>query len=119
MLAGIIIGITMNVFLGILLISLSFPLLKGEISRNASFGFRFPSAFQSDEIWNKTNHYGAKWLIRWSAALIILSAASSSILALPIDKSIAVIVLISLPVVCICVPMLQTYQFSKHISAQS
>ncbi len=119
MVVGIIIGSMMNLFLGFLLISLSVPLLKGNTPRNATFGFRFKSAFQSDEVWKKTNQYGAKWLIRWSALLMILSIASLSVLVLPIAIPVADIGLIFLPIVCVCAPMLQTYQFSKRIATQS
>lgn len=74
-----IVGVS-NVFVAILCIATSIPLLKGCIKRNSWYGIRIRKAFVSEENWKKINEYGARAIIRWSL-LILLAGLLLSIAA--------------------------------------
>ena len=64
-----------NLFLGIVLIAISIPLVKRRIGPNHWYGFRIPKAFQSNELWYDINAYGGRQLIIWAIPTIITGVA--------------------------------------------
>ena len=64
-----------NLFISLLCIGISIPLLCGKIKRNHWYGVRIPKAFVSEDNWNKINQYGAKAMIYWSIPVLVLGIA--------------------------------------------
>jgi len=69
--ANLVLGLTW-ILLGLFMIGISIPLLKGKIKMNHWYGFRFMKSFESTENWYKINRYGAQRMILWSAVLMVL-----------------------------------------------
>ena len=72
---GITLGIS-NVFVGIMFIAISIPLVKRKVSMNKVYGVRIKKAFESEDDWYKINAYGGKQLILWSLPIILLGIAT-------------------------------------------
>ena len=98
-----------HILIGILMIGLSIPMLKGKIKMNHGYGFRFRKSFESDKNWYKINKYGAKRLIIWSA---ILTAIGITTLFLP-PSAIGNNLLLIAPLILI-IPALESYVFAKR-----
>jgi hypothetical protein len=58
--------------LGLLVGILSIPLLLGWIPRNRFYGVRVPAAFASEENWYAINSFGAKRLLLFAAAPVLM-----------------------------------------------
>ena len=86
----------MHLFVAFVLIGISIPLVKGQISMNRMYGIRFKKSFESDENWYKINKYGGQQLIKWSIPLALFGVVS---FFLPIEKS-PVLFLLSLSFRC-------------------
>jgi uncharacterized membrane protein len=59
-------------FLPLLVIAVSVPLILGKVPRNHWYGFRTPKTLSSDSVWYPANRIGGKYLC--TAALIELVA---------------------------------------------
>jgi hypothetical protein len=59
-----------NIFIGVILIVLSIPLVLKKVKMNHLYGFRFTKSFASDENWYSINHYGGKLFLYWSLPII-------------------------------------------------
>lgn len=68
-----ILGIT-YIFVGLLLIVLSIPLVSSKVGRNALYGIRIGKSFESDENWYAINRYGGKVLIVVGVITAVLGA---------------------------------------------
>ena len=64
-----------NVFVGIVLIAISIPLIKRRIAPNPWYGIRITKAFQSNELWYDINEYGGRQLLAWAIPMIIAGIA--------------------------------------------
>lgn len=69
-----ILGIT-YIFVGLLLLILSIPLISSKVSRNALYGVRIGKSFESDENWYAINKYGGKVLIVVGVITAVLGAS--------------------------------------------
>lgn len=69
-----ILGIT-YIFVGLLLIVLSIPLISSKVGRNALYGVRIGKSFESDENWYAINKYGGKVLIVVGVITAVLGAS--------------------------------------------
>ncbi|MEZ5405885.1 MAG: SdpI family protein [Verrucomicrobiia bacterium] len=61
-----------NVFVALLCIVTSIPLLKCRVKRNRWYGMRIRKAFVSEENWKKVNEYGARAIIRSSVLILVM-----------------------------------------------
>ena len=68
-----------HVSIGLLVIGLAVPLLRGRVRMNAWYGVRLPQAFRSEANWYALNRYGAIQLIFFGAALIVLGVVAALI----------------------------------------
>ena len=59
--------------IGLLMVALSIPLLKGKIKKNLWYGVRIPKSFESEENWMVINQYGARRFIQFSLGFFLLS----------------------------------------------
>ena len=108
---NIIFGI-MHIFTALIIIGISIPLVKGEISMNKFYGIRFKKSYDSDESWYKINKYGGQQLIKWSIPLGLFGIVS---FFLPIEKS-PVLYLTSLCVpLIIIVPVVTSYLYARKL----
>ena len=64
-----------NIWMGLLFIAISLPLILRMIPMNGLYGFRIPKAFISAELWYDINAYGGKQMILWSFIMIAVSIA--------------------------------------------
>ena len=101
-----------NIFVGILLIALSIPLVKRQIPMNHSYGVRVKKAFESKENWYKINEYGGKQLIGWSIPLVLLGVATFFI---PLDEEGIIIPLIACAPLIVLVPAFMSIIYAKKL----
>lgn len=61
------------VSVGVLLIALSIPLIRGKIPPNGLYGFRTPRTMSDPGIWYPANTYAA-WRLLWVGIVIAIAA---------------------------------------------
>jgi hypothetical protein len=57
---------------GMVLVAVSWPLIKGKIGRNYFYGIRIREAFESDERWRDINAYGGRMILRYGIGIMVL-----------------------------------------------
>lgn len=62
--------------LALLVVLLSVPLVRGNISRNAFYGVRTKVTLASDENWYRANAYGGKQLLIWAVPMFLAGAVA-------------------------------------------
>lgn len=72
---GAIIGL-LNVFLGVVVIGIAYPLAKGKVAMNRTYGVRVRQSFESEEKWYKINRYGGRKLMIWGAIIAVIGVAA-------------------------------------------
>ena len=75
---GLVIGL-LNVFLGLLIVAIAFPLARGKVGMNHWYGVRVRQSFESEEKWYKINRYGGRQLMIWGVIIAALGAAAAFI----------------------------------------
>lgn len=95
--------------LGIIVILVCIPLYLGKIKMNSAYGFRFGKAFESDENWYSINKYGAKLLMGWAVAIMIVG-----IVCLYIDPQ-SVLTVAKISFLSLIVPIAQTFRYAKRL----
>ncbi len=108
---NIILGIS-NIFIGILMIIISIPLVQKSISMNKIYGVRFKKSFESEENWYKINAYGGKQLIIWSVPLIIFGVVT---FFLPLKNNELRIILVACAPMIVLVPAVISYIYSRKL----
>ena len=66
--------------IALVIMGLSWPLVRRKIRRNQLYGIRIPEALKSEERWLEINEYGGRLLLRWGIALAVTAGIG---LALP------------------------------------
>ena len=105
-----------NLFAGIVVLGLAWPLYQGRISRNHWYGFRTRKSLSSDEVWYATNKYGAKVMLPWAAALTGLGTAT---LFMPLKGHPGPAILISLAPLGVLIPAIQTAIYCHRLTSGS
>ena len=108
-----IVGLVVYIILGSLFTILLIPLLLGKVKMNRIYGIPMTESYKSEENWYKLNKYGAKRLIIWSLALIVLGVII--LVFSPINNYILFIAAIILPGALFAIPMLDIYGYAKKI----
>jgi len=108
---SIAIGIA-HMFVGLIIILICVPLLKGKIGMNESYGIRFKKSYESEENWYKINRYGARQLIIWSVILFVFGAVT---LFIPFEGKSWLVLTVSIAPLIIVIPVIKSYQFSKRL----
>ncbi|RQW64379.1 SdpI family protein [Vibrio viridaestus] len=65
-----------NIFLGLIIVVISIPLLRRKIRMNPWYGIRHKASFHSTDNWFLINEFGAKKLISWSYYVIAFGVAT-------------------------------------------
>jgi uncharacterized membrane protein len=98
--------------IGLAMIGLALPLVRGRIRRNSFYGVRFPQSFQSDEAWHAINRYGGKRLIVWAVPLVLVGIGC---LFLPLRSHPALALVAGFaPLVLVLAPALQAWRFARR-----
>jgi uncharacterized membrane protein len=66
-------AVLIYVFVGLLLIAVAVPLIRGRVRRNLLYGFRTPKTLSDDSIWFPANEYAGRKFLK---AGVITSAAA-------------------------------------------
>jgi hypothetical protein len=109
--AGICLGLT-NIFVAILIIGISIPLVMRKIPMNRFYGVRFKKSFESDENWYKINHYGGKQLIAWSIPLLIIGILT---FVFPVREDSMLTTLIGCAPLIVLVPAYLSYKYASKL----
>lgn len=67
--AGILIAI-MDILVGVMVIMIAGPLIRGEVKRNPWYGVRLSQSFESEERWREINCYGGRQLRTWASFIL-------------------------------------------------
>ncbi len=62
----------MNILTGVLMAAASWPLIKGKVAPNRTYGIRTKLAFSSEENWYKVNRRGGTLLFRIAFPIVIV-----------------------------------------------
>jgi hypothetical protein len=95
--------------LGIVVILVCIPLHFGRIKMNSAYGFRFGKAFESEANWYSINKYGAKLLMGWAVAIMIVGIA-----CLCIDPQ-SVLAVAKISFLSLIVPLAQTFRYARRL----
>lgn len=100
------------IFVGLLLIVLSIPLISSKVSRNALYGVRIGKSFESDENWYAINKYGGKVLI---VVGIITAVLGVSYIFIGDVSNTLDIILSFLPIIIILLGCIVAYLHAKKL----
>ena len=101
------------VAMGLLLIIICIPLLRGAIGPNPWYGVRLPKSFASPEVWYEVNRYGAKQVILWSLPILLLGIICFFV-PLKQNQTLAMLLAIA-PLVLLVVPAVKIFRFLKSL----
>ena len=79
---SLILGLS-NLFSGLLILGLMWPLYQGRIGRNSLYGVRTKKTLSSDEVWYAVNKYAAQRMLPYAAMIAGIGAAA---FFLPLEK---------------------------------
>lgn len=102
-----------HIFVALLVIGISIPLVYNKIPMNRLYGVRFKQSFASEENWYKINAYGGRQLIMWSIPLLLLGVASLFFLPLA-GRQLWTTMIACAPLIYL-VPTLISYLYAKHL----
>jgi uncharacterized membrane protein len=101
-----------NIFVGVLFIAISLPLVMGKIPMNSFCGVRFKKSYESEENWYKINRYGGQQLIIWSIVLVILGVST---IFSPIKESHGFTSISLCAPLIVLIPAFKSYMYSKKL----
>lgn len=102
-----------NIYVGILLIVISIPLVMRKVPMNKLYGVRLKKSFESDENWYKINAYGGKHLILWATVLVLIGIGTSFI---PLEEDSRTITLIASTPALIFIPvMIAIFRYARKL----
>jgi uncharacterized membrane protein len=108
---SIILGVS-NIFVALIIIGMSIPLVLSKIPMNHIYGVRFSKSFESEDNWYKINKYGGKKLIAWSIPLILFGILT---FFLPLKGHVVLTTLIACAPLIVVIPAYMSYKFSKRL----
>lgn len=95
--------------LGIIVILVCIPLYLGKIKMNSAYGFRFGKAFESEKNWYSINKYGAKVLMWWAVAIMVVG-----LVCLYIDPQ-SVLTVAKISFVSVATPIVLTFRYARRL----
>ena len=108
---NIIFGI-IHIFTSLVIIGISIPLVKDQISMNRIYGIRFKKSYESEDNWYKINKYGGRQLIIWSIPLGLFGIIS---FFLPIENSPGLYLISLCAPLIIIVPVVTSYLYARKL----
>lgn len=103
-----------HILAGLLVIAISLPLVRGNISMNQYYGIRFGKSSTSEENWRKINAYGGKQFILWSIPLILFGVTT---FFLPFEENRLGIVSVACAPLILVIPAIICYLYSRTLSS--
>jgi uncharacterized membrane protein len=98
--------------IGLIIIGLAIPLVRGQVGRNGLYGVRFPQSFQSDDAWYAINRFGGKRLIIWAVPLMLVGIVC---FFRPLQHHTARTLLFGFaPLIFVLIPGVKTWWFAQH-----
>jgi hypothetical protein len=102
-----------DMFISLLLIVVAVPLLMDAVAPNRIYGVRIRKSLASPENWHAINRYGAKQLILWSSASLMVAIVG---FFLPIEEASPLFwAYIFLPLVAALPACLLTLRFARRV----
>ncbi len=111
------IGIS-NLFVALICVGFSIPLLNNRVKRNSWYGVRIPKSYASEDNWMKINAYGARAMIYWSIPVLligIISVIASFFVSPSSPQDIAWVIPVSLTSLIILGALIQTVVWSHRL----
>lgn len=108
---NIVLGLS-NIFVSLLVIGISIPLVMEKIPMNEIYGIRFGKSFEANETWYKVDKFGGRQLIIWAIPLFLLGVLSFFI---PIEGNTFLIILIACAPLIIVVPAFKSYMYLRTL----
>jgi hypothetical protein len=97
---------------GLIVIGLAIPLVRGQIGRNGLYGVRFPQSFQSDDARYAINRFGGRCMIAWAVPLTLVGVACFFI---PLQSHTGLTLILGFaPLAFVLAPCLQAWRFARH-----
>ena len=109
---GIILGIS-HIFIGMLIVGLSIPLVKGTVEMNRWYGVRVAKAFESESNWYEVNRYGGGQLIFAGILLALLGLLSIFLPLRPGDIGFWLLALS--PAIVMILPLVQIMRLCRRL----
>ncbi|GAB4368060.1 MAG: hypothetical protein Kow0042_09020 [Calditrichia bacterium] len=100
------------IFVAMLIIGLSIPLVKRMVPMNNFYGIRFAKSLESEENWYRINEYGRRQMIRWSIPILVLGILS---FFLPLQGNDPLIFVITAVPLIIFIPVIKSYRFARKL----
>jgi uncharacterized membrane protein len=107
---SLILGLS-NLFSGLLILGLMWPLYQGRIGRNSLYGVRTKKTLSSDEVWYAVNKYAAQRMLPYAAMIAGIGAAA---FFLPLKQNPALAMVIGLVPLVVLIPCLQSWRYSQQ-----
>lgn len=107
---GILIGL-MDVLVGVSVILLAGPLIRGEVRMNRWYGVRVGHAFESEEKWRDVNQFGGRQLRTWGS---IVLAAGIVALLFDLDSNPSLLILFVLAPLLLLIPAMRAAIYARR-----
>lgn len=107
------------IFVGILFICVSLPLIQHQVKMNGMYGVRTPESFASEENWYRINEFGGRKLMHSSSIwivggiVIMLSPNLSNLFSYPIALTIFYGLILLIPILSLLFAVIPIIRFSQ------
>jgi hypothetical protein len=105
----------MFVALGLLMVGLAVPMIRGWVKPNLWYGFRTAKTLSNEEIWYKANAYSGQWML---VIGLILAAASVVLYLIPsirVDLVTYNIIILIVTMVGLVVMVYQSFRYLQTL----
>jgi uncharacterized membrane protein len=100
------------IFLGLLIFSISLPLIFRMVPMNPVYGIRIRASFESDKRWYDINAYGGRQLAMWSWLPVVAGVAG--LFVSPEHVPIYALACVPAMLVAVLIPAIQILLWSRH-----
>lgn len=101
-----------NLVVGLVVVLMSVPMARGNVSMNHTYGVRLARSFESEESWDRINRYGGRQLIIGGIVLMLLGIV---FLFLDLDSSPDHVILLGLTPILLLIPALRIVSYAKKM----
>lgn len=102
----------MNLVLGLVVLIMSIPLVRGKVRMNPVFGARVARSFESEGNWDRINRYGGRQLMIWGTILVLIGIIC---LVLDLGSSPEITILLAFAPLLLLVPAIRTVLYAKKL----
>lgn len=102
----------MNLVLGLVVLIMSIPLVRGKVRMNPVFGARVAKSFESEENWDRINRYGGCQLMIWGTVLVLIGIIC---LVLDLGSSPEITIVLAFAPLLLLVPAIRTVMYAKKL----